>query len=198
MVLYKVVEKDENISWEKIHEVILESHSENISKGINMRTTRLSGEELKERIGSGKCYVALDANNRVVATAAVSVKTSMYWFAKGQKVASFMLLSILPECRGVGIMKMLDEKRLEFVKQNNLDIITMDTAELNKKMIAIKLAHGYKKVSMFKSQYSRHYSIVLAKWISECPYSDSYIRKRYISKKIKIKVKTLIKSILNK
>lgn len=193
---YRVIEKNDNISWDAIQEVIKDAHSENISKGINMRTTRLSGSELKERVGNGTCFVALDADDRVVATAAVSIKMTNLWFAKGRKVASFMLLAILPECRGAGVMKMLDEKRLEFVKQNNLDVIIMDTAESNTKMIEIKQAHGYKKVSMFKSQYSKHFSVVMAKWLDKCPFSDYSIKYHYILQCVKVKTKTFIKSIL--
>lgn len=195
---YHVIEKPQEMSWDDIHNLLLKAHADNISKGINMRTTRLSGSELKDRIGNGKCFVALDAHAQLVATAAVSIKTSNLWFAQGRKVASFMLLAILPECRGAGVMKMLDEKRIDFVKRNNLDVVIMDTAESNTKMIDIKQAHGYKKVSLFKSQHSKHFSVVMAKWLVDCPFSDSYIRMHFIIQSIKVKAKTYIKLLLNK
>lgn len=192
----RVIEKTENISWDCIHDLLLRAHTENISKGIKMRTANMTGDELKERIGDGKCFVALDEQGNVVATAAVSIKDCQYWFAKNKKVAYFMLLAILPEYRGAGIMKMLDEKRMEFVVANNLDVILMDTAEGNTKMIDIKLAHGYKKVSLNKSLYSKHYSVILAKWLHECPYSEAYIRCRYIEQYIRVRTRFFVNNII--
>ena len=100
-----------------------------------------------------------------------------------------MLIGILPKYKGYGIYKRLSTSLENIAKQHKLNILELDTNENNITMQKISLAWGFKYVSMFASPYVKHYSVVMAKWLNGCPYSDLYLKIRYTVFCIKFKLR---------
>ena len=79
-----IMEKPDWITYDDIHELIVKAHKVNIDKGIVMKTTKLEGEELKERIGvEGRCFVALDGE-KLVGTSSYRILEKNEWYFKAR------------------------------------------------------------------------------------------------------------------
>lgn len=184
----QIVEKPDWVSWDEIHEVLWNAHEQNRKKGVIMSYPSLSGEELKDMIGNhGKMFLALE-DNKVVGTLALIVKSGKKWYNTG--VYGYLCLgAVLPEYSGKGIYRSLYQVAETSAKQMKLSVLTRDTNENNARMLKITKQEGYHFVEY--RVHKDHSSIVRAKWIEDCPFSDKYIQRRYkISEKLaKIKYK---------
>lgn len=185
-----VIEKSESLSWDDIHECLWQSHAQNRNNGMMMKTSLLSGEELKSRIKknsiSYKTFVAFDGG-KLVGTATVAIRTNGSWYAKG-RVAYLMLAGILPDYSGLGIYRSFFQMREQYGKDNGCKILLMDTAEHNYRVQTALLKNGFDYVDFFATQ-SKHYSVAMAKWYGECPYPSIYLKFRFILKKCYIKIR---------
>lgn len=185
----QIIEKPDWITWDDIHKCLWNAHSSNRDKGIVMKTTLLSGKELKERVEkkslSYKTFVALDGD-KLVGTGTVSIQNKRAWFVYG-KVAYIMLAGVLPEYAGLGIYKQISLYIEREGEKNGCELLYMDTAESNTKMRALQTKQGFKYVGYFASP-SKHYSVVMAKWYIKQPFSDLYITLRYIYVKYRTRI----------
>ena len=184
----RIVEKPDWVSWDDIHILLFKAHQQNMAQGMVMRTVNLSGEELKERVGDGQCFVVLDPNNHLIATGATKMEVSNKWYAK-ERVAHLMLEAVLPEYQGCGVFIPLLQKQLDYAKIHQVNVVILDTAEHNKKMQSILLRKGFRYVSSFASQFSKHYSVVMAIWLDHCPYSKWYCKWRFWLQMTKLKLR---------
>ena len=181
-----VKKKPDNISFDEIHEVIYAAHKENMKNGILMRTTTLTGEELKDRIGDdGICFVALD-KQKVVGTMSVRFVKRKTWYANSI-IPDCILVGVIPEYRGKHITSMLEQIMLEYVKNKGYKLIELDTAENNTHAINVYKHQGYKLVDYHAYEGVDHYSVVMVKWIEKCPYSETYRKIRYYVRRFLIK-----------
>lgn len=171
----QIIEKPDWVSWDEIHNVLLKAHQENITRGMTMRTVSMKGDELRERVGDGLCFVAMDGDKNVVATGSVIVKKVKTWFCDGL-AGKLMLGAALPESQGCGLYHKILECRIQYAQQQGAEIVIMDTAEQNLKMQSILKRKGFRYVSCFASPYSKHYSVIMAKWLKGCPYSELYCK----------------------
>lgn len=183
-----IKEKPDYISFDEIHKVIYSAHEENIKNGLCMRTATLTGDELKKRIGNdGVCFVALDGE-KVVGTMSVRFVQRQTWYAKNI-IPDCILVGIIPEYRGKHIGSMLEQKMLEYVKNQGYKLIELDTAENNTHAINVYKHQGYKLVDYHAYEGVDHYSVVMVKWIDKCPYIDMYCKIRYYTRRTLIKLR---------
>ena len=92
----QIIEKPDWVSWDDIHELLVEAHAVNRARGISMRKPSLPGEEIKKEIGSdGIMLVALDGV-KLVGTAALLTKQKHSWFVTGD----YSQLSLLNASKG--------------------------------------------------------------------------------------------------
>lgn len=183
-----VIPKPENISWEEIRNVIHQAHKSNFEKGIVMRTTTFTAEELKERVGPmGKCFVAMDGD-QVIGTTSCCVGEVNHWFYHG-RIMKWMLLGILPMYKGFNICTMLLQKVEEETKLQGCTTISFDTAEENTNMQKICLKKGFVYVDFIAFPLSNHYSVEMLKWLDGCPFSKIYCFLRFNLKKYYIKLR---------
>lgn len=174
----EIIPLPDSIGWNVIHEILYKAHEINRQKGIFMRTANLSGEELKERVGTtGQCFVAL-VDGSVAGTSSVKIVNRNAWYHKGP-IGDFILSGVLPEYKGLGLYDKLTDARVEFVKRNGVSVIELDTAEGNSLMQSISLKHGFRYVAVKASPYTKHYSVVMAKWLGDAPFCDFYCKIRY-------------------
>lgn len=172
-----VVEKPLEFSWDAIHEILFAAHSDKNKDGGAQITAYLTGKELKEKVGDGKCFVAL-MDGKLVGTGSVSIRERNYWYSQG-KIAYYCFDAILPDFQGHGIYSKIDTARDEFVRQLGLNVIYTHTSSRNKKMQEIKMKQGYRLVGFSAFKSTNYYSITLAKWIDGCPYSKWHCSLRY-------------------
>lgn len=185
----KICEKPEWISWNDIHECLYTAHSSNREKGINMLTQRLSGPELEDRINRKSsqyhAIVALD-NKKLVGTASICFVRKKIW-SHEYWGGYFLYEGIYPEYKGQGIFTRLCKYREELAIRNNCEIIFLDTAEKNDRRQLIAKKDGYIYVDMFASRNSKHYSVVMAKWLDETKY-PRFTSLRYWIRVVKVKL----------
>ncbi len=181
----KIVEKPDWVSWDEIHEVVWEAHANNREKGIIMSYPSLSGEELKNMIGDhGKMFLAVE-DNKVVGTLALIVKSGKKWYNTG--VYGYLCLgAVLPEYSGKGIYRSLYQLAETTAKQMQLSVLTRDTNENNARMLNITKLEGYHFVEY--RVHKDHCSIVRAKWLETCPFTDKQIKRHFVISKLLTKI----------
>ena len=191
----QIIEKPEWVSWDEIHNVLWKAHEKNRQNGIIMALPTLPGNLIREKIeGHGKMLVALDGE-KVVGTAALTIKQYSLWCGKGS-YAYCCFASVLPEYNGKGIYKALDLKREELALTLQLTRMLGDTHENNKHRLDIAKKAGYKFVDY--KYYKNHYNVVMVKWLNGCPYSEFRCKIEFHKRKLKVKIKQATKSILRK
>lgn len=181
-------EKPAWISFDDIHNLLWKANGENRGKGFILSTSHLSGEQLQERLGEdGKCFVAV-ASEDLIGTASVRFLNRNTWFAKG-RVADYMLIAVDPDYQGKHVLSALFSKVDSYVSEQGCNVIELDTAENNIRAINIYKHFGYKMVSYKANPGGDHYSVIMAKWVDNCPYSDFYCNLRFIMKKFYIRAR---------
>lgn len=178
-----VVEKPEYISFDNIHEVLWRANKDNRNIGFILKTSELSDEQLKARLGTeGKCFVALD-KDCLIGTISVRFFERKTWYAMG-KVADYMLAAVVPEYQNQKVNSLLSERVFSFAREKGCSVIELDTAENNKKAINVYKHYGFKLVGYKANPGGDHYSVIMAKWLNKCPFSDLYCLLRFEIKKI--------------
>lgn len=184
-----IIEKPEEIGWDAIHSIIFASHTSAHKDGGVQATAFYSGEELRHKIGGGKCFVALD-EGVAIGTCSLVIKEIHAWFYSGE-VAYYMWDAVLPSYQGTGVYSQLDEARDQYIRERNVKVIITRTSERNRKMQRIRMRKGYRKVSFAATTQTNYYSVLLARWVDECPFPLWYCFLRY--KLIEIKTRLLYK-----
>ncbi len=162
-----ISERPDSVSWEDIRQALVEAHKKNLERGLIVRSTTLSAEQLREQVADGKCFVALDGG-KVVGIAAVRIKSCNQWFCQ-EEVAHFLLDSVLTDYQGLGIYSLLQEKRYAYVNENGICIITTNTAANNERMVKMLPKQGFHRAVMFRITSSEHYSITWVQWLKGEP-----------------------------
>ena len=47
----RIIPKPDNISYDDIHELLLEAHKKNYKNGIVLQYTQMTGDQIKEKLG---------------------------------------------------------------------------------------------------------------------------------------------------
>lgn len=189
----QIMEKPDWVSWDDIHEALWKAHEKNREKGIYMRYPSLSGDELRNLIGEqGKCFVAI-YDGKIIGTNAYILKQNRRWYAKGQTVAHLCLASVLPEYQGSTVYFNLVRHRQKYIDGLGIKIVDMDTEDNNKMVQKLLLKQGFKYVGyMLCKTPNPHYSVIMARWLNGCPFSDRYCAFRFWVSKLKVRLKYLL------
>ena len=194
----QILIKPNNISYDSICEVIAKAHSTLDKDGVGkLTTTGITTEEIQEKLGNnGICFVAMDGD-KIAGTASVAFVKCNGWFFKGD-AATFVLLAVLPEYRRQGIAAKFEETRMNFVKQNGVEVIIGGTNSKNIASINLHTKNGFRLVSFHWNWANNQYIVRMAYWLNGCPYSKFYCSMRYNYSKIKTKLTVLGKRILKR
>lgn len=184
-------EKPKEVSWNSIHECLWAAHAPNRANNINMSFSKLTGEKLKEKVekGNGKIFVAFDVD-KIIGTSAYTIENRNRWFCN-EKYAYICLDGVLPEYTGNGIYKNLYLYREIEIRKKNIRVVVFETHEKNKRMRTIQERHGFKLVG-YKKCNDGHFNVIMAKWIDGCPFSNYYIKYRYLLNYLKVKLHSII------
>ncbi|MCH5221522.1 MAG: GNAT family N-acetyltransferase [Muribaculaceae bacterium] len=182
-----ITEKPDWVSWDDIKQCLVDAHAVNRAKGIETSLYKWPTDKIQQSIEPyGVMLVALD-NGKVVGTAALRVKHSKRWFAKG-RYAYLCFWAVLPEYNGLGIHTELVRKSEEIAKQRNYSVFVFDTNEHNKKVINKSRANGYRYVAYYRPNNTDHYNVIMAKWPNACPYSKAYCKARFCISWLKVRL----------
>ena len=173
----KVMPKPDWVSYDDIHELLEKAHQKNYKKGIVLLYSKMTGEEIKKKLGDeGQCWVAMDGE-KLVGTTSVVFFQGKNWWNKGKKVAHGCFTGILNQYQGIGILEDLNALKYEYTLAHGADMNQGDTAENNYTVLKVLGKDGYKVVSYFATK-SNHYSVRIVKWLNGCPFTDEYVNKR--------------------
>lgn len=179
--------KPDSVSWDAIKQCLVDAHSVNRDKGINMAHYQWPVEKIIESIGDdGTMLVAMDGD-KVVGTAGLAVKNSNAWYTQGC-YGYMCFASVLPEYKGLGIYKSLTEKREEIAKGKGLKLLLLDTHAKNQRIQTIAKANGYQYVNFIQAKSRDHFSVIMVKWFDGCPYSRFYCRWKFLKSKLRASV----------
>ena len=183
----KVMPKPDWVSYDDIHELLAAAHKKNYEKGIVLRYSQLSGNEIKKKLGEeGQCWVAM-FGEKLVGTTSVTFFIGKEWWNKGKKVAHGCFTGILSQYQGIGILEELNTMKYAYIKEHGADVNEGDTAENNFTVLKVLGKDGYKIVSYYAPP-SDHYNVRIVKWLNGCPFSDGYIQRRYKIAKVLTKI----------
>ena len=187
-----IVQKPSTVSWQQIKDCLMAAHNENRNKGILLSHPLWPAEQIGSFVEeSGVLFVALDAE-RVVGTLGVKEKTGNYWFVKG-RYAYLCFGSILPEYQGRGIYKALNNACEEYIKEKGFKVFVLDTHASNHHMKKISLKSGFRLVRFFHvAGPNPHNSVMMAKWVDVCPFSNSHCRWQFFISKMKAFAKMVL------
>ena len=180
--------KDSSISWENVRELIYVAHESNRKNGVDIRNAHLSALELEKSIGAdGVCLVALD-NGKLIGTCSIAFKELNCWYAKG-KCAYCTLDAVLPEYRGMGVFKKLDQERFRVIQNLNVQTIYMYVAEKNTLRRKIAIKQGFDAIEMRYNPYNCHYFVVYCMWLGRRPVAKIFVKVRFFLQSMKIKAR---------
>ena len=183
----RIIEKPEWISFDDIHKLLYDAHESNRERGFHVKTAEMSGEEIEQHIGEhGKCFVAL-LGDKLIGTISYRIIRRQYWCIS-DSVVDQVLIGIIPEYKGLHVSEKLWRKVYEEAKNNGYKSIELRTAEKNSIVQQICLKEGFHFVD-FKSYRIDHYTVVMMKWIDECPYSDIQFILHYQIRKLFVKLR---------
>lgn len=174
----KVLPKPDWVSYDDIHELLEKAHQKNYKKGIVLQYSKMTGDEIKKKLGDeGQCWVAMDGN-KLVGTTSVTFFQGKNWWNEGKKVAHGCFTGILNQYQGIGILEELNAMKYEYTIAHGADMNQGDTAENNYTVLKVLGKEGYKVVGFCTFKNSNHYSVRIVKWLKQCPFSDEYINRR--------------------
>lgn len=190
----EIVIKPDWVSWDEIKQCLVDAHSVNRSKGINMNHYQWSIEKIKEYIGqNGVMIVALDGK-KVVGTAAIIEKKGKYWFVNG-RFAYFGFASVLPGYSGKGIFKKLNHAREMIAQSQGYEVFVTDTHEKNENRIHLANRGGYYFVKYFSVKSDGHHNVMMAKWPTGCPYPKIYCNFCFYYSYLRVHLSVLLRRI---
>lgn len=174
----RIVEKPDDISYDDIHDLLYSAHAENRARGLTVKTSLLSGEELRRSVGeAGRCFVALDGD-RPVGTTSVAFKHRNRWYAHG-KVAYKSMIGVLPSHAGRHLSDAFEPFVEDFARASGCDCIELHTAQRNAKMQRAARRQGYRRVDFISVAGEDHYTVVMMKWLGGAPCSPLQAELRY-------------------
>lgn len=163
-----------------------DAHKSNLEKGMLFATASQTGDEIRGHIrGSGRFYIAV-LEGEIVGVGAVRFQNIDMWFHRGF-CADTISVGVKQAYKGLGISKMLYRK-LEEAAFEKCDIVIMNTAERNEIMINSRLHDGWIPVDYLSHAGINFYSIMLAKWKYNCPYSSTHCATMFHLRKVRMKL----------
>lgn len=187
--------KPDWISWDAVQECQAKAHKKNISKGLKMHCSELTGEELAHSLKNGICYVALDGTKVVGTTSLIIQEKSFLWYRR-KRMGYLGMEGILPEYQGTDVFMGLQDIRNKDIINEKVEILYFDTAESNTIVRKLQSRLGFKNCYYISFRSTDYYSVTMAKWIIGKPIptfllnlffyiSEKYVKFRYKPHRIK-------------
>lgn len=185
----EITQKPKWITYDEIADVLHDAHRATFEKGMRYSVLNQNGQDLRRRIGEdGVFFVALLNNKTLVGVTGVSFKNkSNAWYTQNKPYAEIKLVGVRSEYKGLGIYNRLQEEAYKYAFER-VELLMTHTATQNTILLNNNIKRGWKFVDYLSWDSTNYYSIVMAKWRNECPYSDTYCRARFVFNKCKTKL----------
>ena len=177
--------KPDWVTWQDIKNCMIKAHEPLRKKGVVMQNQTMSVEEFETEYKDTTCFVALK-DKEVVGMCSCKITKVKMWWHKGDIFYSFGD-AIIPEYRGTDVYLGLQKIRLDYIKQSGVRVLFFNTEENNKLVQKLNMKKGAKCVKFYASPKTSYYSVVMARWLDGCPYSDGYCNFRYNLSKFLVK-----------
>lgn len=181
------MEKPDWVSWEDILTCLHEAHKVNKRKGFTMPGYDMTMEEFKEKLGDGKCFVALNGD-KVIGVCTVRFIKSRRWCTFGKKVAYNGLDGILKDYQGTDVFMSLNALRYKCIDESGVRAVEFNTAEYNKVVIKRNVKNGAKIIQYAHMGKDGYHPIVMMRWLDGCPYPDWFCNLMYKLSKYAVKL----------
>lgn len=165
------MEKPDWVSWEEVLTCLHEAHKVNKRKGFTMPGNDMTLKEFKEKLGDGKCFVALDGD-KVIGICTVRFIKSHRWCTWGKRVAYNGLDGILKAYQGTDVFMSLNALRYKCINESGVRVVEFNTAENNKVVITRNVKNGAKIIQYAHMAKGGYHPIVMMRWLDGCPYPD--------------------------
>lgn len=186
----KIEKKPEWVSWLDIKNCLYEAHSINRAQGINMLLYKAPPSQLCEYIGTnGLMLVALN-NKKLVGVGGFIERNDKLWCIRG-KYMQICLVGILPDYSGKGLFRQFLDKLEKIAEERNYPVILSTTHEKNKRKIKVSITNGYHIIGY--SRVADHYNVVMAKWLTRCPYGKFHFRFKVGLSWVDTRIRTLLR-----
>ena len=164
--------KPDWVTWQDIKDCMIKAHEPLRKKGVMMQNQTMTVEEFEKEYENASCFVALKGKE-VVGTSSYKVRKVKMWWHKGEVVYTFGD-AIIPEFRGTDIYIELQRIRYDHIKKTGIRILMSNTEENNNLAMKLNKRRGAKQVKFYASPKTWYYSVVMARWLDGCPFSDRY------------------------
>lgn len=159
------IEYDDCITYEEIQNLLSKAHRVNEEKGLSYATATQSVEKLRQKIGYGVCFVALD-NSKLIGTATVCLKDIDYWYYTGQ-VVLIKLVAVDPENKHAKVGTRLIKKCIEYANMIGAKVVVTDSAEQNIIFKKLVTRLDFVEIDYCKYRANNFVSTVYALFIDE-------------------------------
>lgn len=177
----RIMPKPDSISYEEIQECLNKAHSINEKRGLIYATQNQTIEKLKEKLQNAVTYIAVNSDNKIIATASIQFRKINHWYHNGN-IGLLKLLGVSPEYSGrkLALLLLLLLRGFE-AKTRKIEVIVSDSAEENISIRNLYLNNGFKVVDCCKYPTNSFISIVYAFWFHGCPYTNEEINEHFES-----------------
>lgn len=153
-------------SYDDIHDLIFKAHESNRKKGMIFKTSLMNGDQIKQKVGVGITYVAVDKET-LIGTASVSLHPGENWYDKDLLVAHYCFDAVSPEYQGRGVMNAIDRYRFSFSLSSGAKILRTGTAERNTVQRRRLIKNGFSPIDYKRLSGNSFYSVIYVKWVNE-------------------------------
>lgn len=173
--------KDDSESWDLILELIKNAHLSNIDKiGLIMKTAFITSDELINRVKSGKTFIAITPEKKIIGTASFFIQFGMKWYDKGKKIAFLVYDAVHPDVQGKGVGKAIHGFRNDYIRERtDVEILKIGTAEKNMTVRSILEKQGFIPIELISNRMSNYYSAIYIKFLREQPLPTPIYRMSY-------------------
>lgn len=191
MTNIKIVEKSDDVSWEKVTEVIHDAYKVNEKNNLLFAALKSTPEENSQKILDGKCFLALDGKE-VAGLVFLRFPSYPYLIKKNGKgkwycdklYGMVINLAVREKYKKQGIGEKLLLRLIDECKQLNYDSIMIDTSCKLKWLNKFYASLGFKKVDFISWETTNYYTIVRKMYLNGNKDSNIYIIFRYTISKI--------------
>lgn len=171
---------ESQFSYQEVQNLLQLAHQSNEEKGLIYATAHQSVDKLREKIGDGTCYVAVDTQTgALVGTISICEKKIAYWYYEGLTYLMKMA-GIHPSYKGKGIGSLLVQKCIDQARAEHISVIIGDSAEENHALRALLTKFDFVTVDCVKYKSNSFISSVYARWVDgECPWTSQERDTRY-------------------
>lgn len=185
----EIIKQPEWLSYEEIASVLHDAHQSTLQAGMKFLAATATGEQIRRRLGeTGTVFAAMDGKNVAGVIGVVFYPANHSWFWKSKPYAELKIAGVRTAYKGKGISHLLYKEACDFAFKS-VDLITMNTSEKNRIVIDSNEHHGWIKVDYKCFSITNYYSVVMAKWKKDCPFSPFYRTLQYQLRRMLIRLR---------